>query len=169
MSKTKKGFLNAGAIISIVLAVVFILLGVVFLGANSFINKNFVVEAYKADPEYRDISEGEEIKFEYVGTDQTLVGTVITGEDIEIVVTLVQNVVKFFAWILIILAVLNIVLPVLVFGVVNKESDGIGSIIGLLIVSVLSFNFITMAFMITALCLKNKPKENAEQPKEIEA
>ncbi len=170
MSSTKKGFMRAGSIISIVLAVIFVLGGLITFGSDSFINKELVLGIYRADTiNYREIEDENGISFEYIGSDITMKGTIITEDDINLVVTFAKNILKFVSWSLIILAVLNMVFAIMVLNVASKGSNNIGSIITLLIISVVSMNMITMAFMIVALCLKNKAPEVENQPSEIQA
>ncbi len=181
MSNTKKGFMKAGAIISIVLAVFFALGALIMFGVKSLLTdesltalcRDVVVEGFEMDPDYKKVTEGDTFYFEYVGTDIDMKGTKITQEDLDNAIKLVVNTVKVVfnigGVILLVYAVVNMTFGIMVLGDANKGRNRTGNIIALLVFSVLSGNAITMAFMIVSLCLKNKPEELNREASTIEA
>ncbi len=163
MSSTKRAFLKAGAIISIVLAGICILEGILLGTLSSMVTEKSIKEGYEndtttftlvTDKEDETLEPGD-YYFTYTVNDKEIK---ITRGEIVAIANVAKTVLNVFAWITILLSVANIIVAVLVIKDAKRNSNRKASIITLLVLSVLSGNLLTMAFMIVGLCLKNKPE-----------
>ena len=147
MTKTKKGFMLAGGIISIVFGAFIALFGLLMMTAiKGMITLDFVEEVL--------INSGMAGQY--------------TTEELEAVVAIYQALCSLIGFFCICLAVGSIVPAIFVVKNACKGVSPKGSIITTLVFSVLAGNIVTIAFMIVTLCLKDKPAEQPEQPETIE-
>lgn len=142
MNKTRKAFMLTGAILSIVEAGVLILVGLILFGASNMVTTGMVSEIIASDPTIGEVAE----------------------EQLQAMVQLIQMMFNVMAFYVVALAVATI--PVAVKVMKNTGNNKKGAIIALLVLSIFTANIITFAFMIVALCLKNKPVEVVEAPAE---
>ena len=142
MNKTRKTFMLAGSIVSLVYAGVLILMALILFGTSNMITSEFVNEIIAQDPSLSDIAE----------------------EQIQAMVELIKMMFNLMSFYIIALAIATI--PVAVKVMKNTGNNNKGAIIALLVLSIFTENIITFAFMIVALCLKNKPVEVVEAPEE---
>ena len=142
MNKTRKNFMLAGSIVSLVYAGVLILMALILFGTSNMITSEFVNEIIAQDPSLSDIAE----------------------EQIQAMVELIKMMFNVMSFYIIALAVATI--PVAIKVMKNTGNNNKGAIIALLVLSIFTANNITFAFMIVALCLKNKPVEVVEAPEE---
>lgn len=165
MNKNKKGFLSAAAILSIVasgFAILFSLL--LFIGAAN-ISESFIKDSYKDSGEYIYYEEPDG-SYYFVEIDED------TTEQIRILESEIEKMAKFASAVLYVAGVLNLALPIakLVLAIRilinnNREKYGSGSVISLLVLSILTMSIIESAFLIVTMCLKDENK-NDIQPKE---
>ena len=142
MNKTRKTFMLTGAILSIVEAGVLILVGLILFGASNMVTTGMVSEIIASDPTIGEVAE----------------------EELQAMVQLIQMMFNVMAFYVVALAIATI--PVAVKVMKNTGNNNKGAIIALLVLSIFTENIITFAFMIVALCLKNKPVEVVEAPEE---
>lgn len=142
MNKTRKTFMLTGAILSIVEAGVLILVGLILFGASNMVTTGMVSEIIASDPTIGEVAE----------------------EELQAMVQLIQMMFNVMAFYVVALAVATI--PVAVKVMKNTGNNNKGAIIALLVLSIFTENIITFAFMIVALCLKNKPVEMIDEPAE---
>lgn len=142
MNKTRKTFMLAGSIVSLVYAGVLILMALILFGTSNMITSEFVNEIIAQNP--------------------SLSGA--TEEQIQAIVELMKMMFNVMSFYIIALAIATI--PVAIKVMKNTGNNNKGAIIALLVLSIFTANNITFAFMIVALCLKNKPVEVVEAPEE---
>lgn len=142
MNKTRKTFMLTGAILSIVEAGVLILVGLILFGASNMVTTGMVSEIIASDPTIGEVAE----------------------EELQAMVQLIQMMFNVMAFYVVALAIATI--PVAIKVMKNTGNNNKGAIIALLVLSIFTANNITFAFMIVALCLKNKPVEVVEAPEE---
>lgn len=142
MNKTRKTFMLAGSIVSLVYAGVLILMALILFGTSNMITSEFVNEIIAQDPSLSNIAE----------------------EQIQAMVELIKMMFNVMSFYIIALAIATI--PVAIKVMKNTGNNNKGAIIALLVLSIFTANNITFAFMIVALCLKNKPVEVVEAPEE---
>ncbi len=161
MNRTKKGFLTAGGIISIVLASLCLLEGLVMFTGKTLVTEDFVKEMFNSDSSYTyfedDLTTDEVGDYYFEYTEQ---GTVykITKAEIKGIVNIASTILTVVCVILIALAVANLIFAIFVLKGSHRNNCKKGFIITLLVLSVLSGNLLTMAFMIVALCIKDTPQ-----------
>lgn len=149
MNNTKKGFMYAGGILGIIAAVMAILTGVIFLIATSVIDFNFVNEIIN------DMNATATTAEELI---------VFTEAQIHTVVRISRVITVLIGLFTLGLGIANLVLSKQVIKLGAMGSNKKGVVIALLVLSVLIGNVVTMAFMITALCLKSEEKPNTDIP-----
>ena len=163
MSTTKRAFLNAGSIIAIIISAVFALVGLLFCFSSNLVTEDIIVSSYETLPSYTKVDEADG---GYVITYKDDAGVVVemSDEEVKLVVNILNRALNGIGWFAIILSVSNLIISILVLNATSKQKDCKGLTIALLVLSIFVANFLTMAFMIVALCLKNKP----ELPTELE-
>lgn len=163
MNKTKKAFMLAGSIISIVQVLMMVLGGFILMAASSIITEEQLCSVYDTDSSYTKVEEGNG-DYYYVYTDQiTQEQYLITDTDIQTTVQITKTILNSLAIYVLVMGVANLVFAIIVLKHSINESNKKFGIITLLVLSVLTSNILTTAFMIVALCIKDKPKEVAEQ------
>ncbi len=152
MNNTKKGFMYAGGILGIIAAVSCIILGVIALIATSVIDFNFVNELIA------------EMNATATTAEELIV---LTEAQIHTVVRISRVITVLIGLFTLGLGIANLVLSKKVIKLGAVCSNKKGAVIALLVLSVLIGNLITMAFMITALCLRfEEQKPNEDIPAE---
>lgn len=168
MTSTKKGFLKAGAIISIVTAVLSALMSFVFISAATMINEQFILETYETEIGYtyhEDIDGSYYI--EYYEDEDDLLPQTVTEEDIELIATASKTILIVMTVFVLGLSIAEFIFAILILNKLSKNESRKGQIITLLVLSAISGTIVTTAFMIVALCLKDKPKVTLENVTEI--
>ncbi len=170
MNKTRRAFLNAGSIIAIIMACVFTLIGIVCIVVSPFVSTDNLCDLYENDSEnYKtyyvngDKSEGVDYFVELDQNGQET-KTVIYVKDLDKLATLTRTFLKATGWSTIVLEVASFITAIFVIKDAKKLTNPIASIITLLVLSLLTGNMLTFAFMIVGLCMKNKlpPELTAE-------
>ncbi len=143
MNNTKKAFMLAGAIISIVYFVVLIYLGFLFFVSSSMMTLDYVRQVVDAS------SYDEEM--------------------LQAVLSIAKTLLNMMAIYVLVIAIVSLVFSIKVLKQSSARQNKKANIITLLVVSVLSANIITAAFMIVALCLKfEQPQTNNLNPNQNE-
>ena len=139
MAGTKRGFMYAGGILAIIVGAMFVFGALIAFAARSVIDTNFVTRV-----------------IEEINRTATTAEEMITAseENIALITKLARNLTLIGGVAMVAFAVVNILFGVKVINLGRASSDKKGCVITLLVFSVLCGNFLTVAFMIVALCLK---------------
>lgn len=168
MTKTKKGFLKAGSIISIIAAVLSALMSFIFIAAANMIDEKFILETYETEIGYTYVEESDGGYYiEYYEDEDDLHATTVTDDEIQLIVTASKTILIVLTVFVLGLSVAEFVIAILILNKLSKNESKKGLIITLLVLSILSGTMLTTAFMIVALCLKDKPKATLENINEI--
>ena len=161
MTKTKKAFLYAGSILGILSSIFILLVGFVFFICAPIMDKNIIFDSYYEDLNYTayDATDNPtENKDDVVYFQENTSGEKVAVKDIEAFTKILKTVIIFLAFILVGLGVAEMAFSIIVINVASKGSKRLASIITLLILSAVTCNLLTMAFMVVGLCLRNKPE-----------
>lgn len=163
MSKTKRGFLKAGAIIGIVAAALIAVFGLICFMGQSIVTREFVVQAtFKCkENEYTTI-ENFDGSFTYKFVNENGIVEELTSADADTVASLAKAVLTTMGVYCIAMSIASVVISVFVLLNASNDKCKIGYVIALLVLSLLTCNFITAAFMIVALCLKNNKSKDED-------
>lgn len=158
MNKTKKGFLTAGSIIAIVAACFGILVSILLFSFGVGLKEKHVVEIYTMDEtsEYHENADGSYYIIEI--DEETGEATILKESEIEIIVKIVKGCLIFASFVEVGLDIAMMIIAIKLLKATNKNEEKKGKTIALLVLSALTGEVLTLAFMIVALCLKNKQK-----------
>lgn len=159
MTKTKKGFLKAGAILGIIIAALVGVWGMICFAGQSIVTRDLVVQTYLEceKNEYTPIENFDgSITYKVVKDGQI---KEISSADADALVSMTKAIITAMGIYSVALAIASVVISILVLINACTDKCKYGYVITLLILSLLSFNLITAAFMIVVLCLKNKQKQ----------
>ena len=158
MNKTKKGLLTASSIITIVASVFAILLAVImFFIVGEFDEKTMkqeylndksltYYEQANGDYYFKGIEEGEEI--------------IIYEDDIEKVCDFMQIFIVATASTVLISSLIKIIFAIRILLNNSREKYGSGSVITLLVLSLLEFNLLVSGLLIASICIKDEIKKD---------
>lgn len=173
MTSTKKGFLKAGSILSIIASVSMALTGMVFLGISSLINEKFILKTYETETGYAyfEDTDGDYYIEYYEDEDDIVLGEKVrvTEDEIELIVEVSKAISLMLAVFILGLAISQFVISILILNKMSKDKSSKGLIIALLVLSIITGSMLTAAFMIVALCLKDKKQPTLENINEIAA
>lgn len=158
MNKTKKGFLTAGSIIAIVAACFGILVSILLFSFGVGLKEKHIVEIYKMDEsaEYHENADG---SYYIIDIDEeTGEETILKESEIEIIVKIAKGFLIFASFVEVGLDIAIMIIAIKLLKATNKKEEKKGLTIALLVLSALTGEILTLAFMIVALCLKNKQK-----------
>lgn len=168
MTETKKNFIKTGSILAVIASIFIALFGFVMIPVACLIDEDFVIATYKSEPGYayhEELDGGYYI--EYTDVEDGIVQVYkVTDEDIKLVATVGRVMSILIATFCIGLGVAEFVLAVLIMNKLAKNKQNKGLIIAMLVISGLTGSVVTFAFMIVALCLKDK-KPTLENINEI--
>ncbi len=136
MTKTKKGFMIAGGVLGIISSTLIILCGALLFMCIGYVNVAMLEEILAQD------------------------SIAFTSEELSQFVTLFKQFFTVSGITLLAFGAVNLVFSILVIVNAAKGNCKKGSVITLLVLSVLTGNILTAAFMIVVLCLKNKVETN---------
>lgn len=139
MRSTKKSFMKASGIISIIWAAIFILLAGVCYMTSGMFNAEFITEILAES------------------------GITYTPAEIELMVEVIETMFTMAAVYFLGFGIADLVLGIKVLKNASKGDNTNGANIGLLVVSVFSFNFLTVGFIITAICQSKAKTDNPSQ------
>ncbi len=168
MNKTKKGFLKAGTILTIVSAAFAILFSFILFFSTTLITEDFFIEDYKEDG-YVLVEEADGYYLKY--NDPELGEIRLEDEEIETLVVLTSAVVIFFGVGTFAISVARLIISIILLNKTCKNKYSKGLTITLLVLSIITGSWIEVALLVTALCLKNKvenPIENTPNQQQIE-
>lgn len=168
MNKSRKGFLTAGSILTIVSSA-FCVLGALFMFlVGAYVSEEFLKETYMQDTEYTytetfdgdyyftTIEDGEEIK--------------ITEDDIELIADIASMMCSVIGVVALGISAAKIALAIRVLIMNSKNKYAKGSIIALIVLSFLNSNIIEAVLFIVAMCQKdvvNPEIKTEEQPEQL--
>ena len=162
MTKTKSGFLKAGAILGIIWAGFFAIFGMTLFTIQGELSHKYIIEdimEYKKT-EYDTINNFDgSITYKLTKDGET---RTIESEKLDEIIELSKKVLTVGGIYVLAFSVASLALSILVLVNSEKEKANKGLIISLLCVSVFSANILTLAFMIVALCLKDKKVEEVK-------
>ena len=164
MNKTRKGFLTASSIISIVSATLTIFVAFILLLAGSFITENFVKEIYKNDQEcvYFENADG---SYYFIEIDEDGNEVEITMDEIKFVVKLASGLLYGCGVIVLSFSVAKLVLAIKILVSSSKNKYPNKCTIALLTISILNSNILEAVLLIVAMISsdkKNADKQNEE-------
>ena len=157
MNPTKRSFLKAGAILAIISAVFMVFTGVSMFSLANSINEEFVLEMYKMEYQYTKVPElygGYHI--EYFEDEDDLRPTIIEDDEILLTAKIAKGAIIAMSVIIIGIAVVQYIFGTKILKNLKNNLARKKQIITLLVFSILSNSTLTMAFMIVALCIKDK-------------
>ena len=161
MNKTKKNFLSASSILTIVAAAFAMLLGLGAMVCSSFISEDFLLDIYEADPSSEIVKELDGGYIIYTTDDDGEV-TTIDDETLVIIVDVMKVGCVVLGLVSIGFAVAKLVLAILILKANKKDEYRKGISIALLVLSVLTNAWLEAAFIIVAMCLKSETKKTDE-------
>lgn len=157
MTATKRGFLRAGGVLALVASVFLALMGFVLVGATATIDEDFIIDTYKTEDGFAYVEEAEGgYHIEYFEDDDDLLPTIVKDDEIQLIAKLSKVVLAVMSVFIIGLAVAQFIFAILILSKLSKEKSSKKQIITLLVLSILTGSMLTAAFMIVALCLKDK-------------
>ncbi len=163
MTRTKKGFLKAGAIIGIVAAALIGILGMICFAGQTIVDRDFVVQTTFncKENEYTTI-ENFDGSFTYKYVNENGITTELSSKDVDTIVSMAKSLLTTTGVYGVAMAIASVVFSILVLINACTEKCKNGYIITLLVLSLLTCNVLTAAFMIVALCLKDKQKQQED-------
>ena len=157
MNSTKRSFLKAGAILAIISAVFMVLTGVSMFSIANSINEEFVLEMYKMEYQYTKVTELDGgYHIEFFEDEDDLRPTIVEDDEIIMTAKIAKGAVIALSVIIVGIAVVQYIFGNKILRNVKKNIASKKQIITLLVFSILSNSTLTMAFMIVALCIKDK-------------
>jgi len=173
MTSTKKGFLKAGGILAIIASVSIALFGMSFFGISNMLNEKLILETYKTESGYAyfEDADGNYYIEYYEDEEDILTGEKmrVTEDEIELAVQFGKAILTVLAIFILGLAIAQFIISILVLNKMSKDKSSKGLIIALLVLSIITGSMLTSAFMIVALCLKDKKQPTLENISEIAA
>ena len=158
MTRTKKGFLSAVSIITIVASSMAILSGFIFMFVGSMLTEEFFKETYSVDQAYTLYEEADgSYYFSYIDIDGSEVR--IYDEEIALMANVTSSVANFAGITILGVAVAKLVLAIRILLLKNREKYSMGCVIALLVLSIIGFNILESVFLIVTMCLKDEKKE----------
>lgn len=164
MNKTKKGFLSASAIVTIVAAGFGILCGIIFMFMGGLMTEETIRDTYTTEEGYTLVEVSDDDYYITYIEDGQLVK--VTDEDIELVAELASSLCNFAGIMVIGFSVAKMVLAIRVLINNNRDKYGKGVTIALLTLSILSMSLLEAGLIIAAMCMKDNIDDNNEKTDE---
>ena len=162
MNKTRKAFIVAGSVIAIIASIFMLFTSAILFVASSIIDEKFVVETYYAmDPNATLVTEQDGGYIIYYRDSELNMDLTVTDEEVKTIVNVSSTLCLGVSITSLTFATAGVVLSIILL-VEQKKHSAKGIIIALLVISALSGNLLSTAFMIVALCLKHKNVEVAQ-------
>ena len=157
MNPTKRSFLKAGAILAIISAVFMVFTGISMFTLSSSVNEKFILEMYEMEYQYVKVPELDGgYHIEYFEDEDDLRPTIVQDDEIILTAKIAKGAIIVLSVITIGIAVVQYIFGSKILKDVKKNISSKKHIITLLVFSILSNSTLTMAFMIVALCIKDK-------------
>ena len=162
MNKTKKGFLTASSILTIVGSSLLILISLFCFLCSGFVTEDLVLESYKSDPEYTYYENGDEYFFTY---EEDGVLCFVYEDEINLVTNIVKTMFIVGGTIGLLFSLAKLILSILILVKKGKNKYSPGLTISLLILSILTFSPIEIGLLIAAISIKNKEETKPSETK----
>jgi len=157
MNPTKRSFLKAGAILAIISAVFMVFTGISIFTLSSSVNEKFILEMYEMEYQYVKVPELDGgYHIEYFEDEDDLRPTIVEDDEILLTAKIAKGAIIAMSVITIGIAIVQYIFGSKILKDVKKNIASKKHIITLLVFSILSNSTLTMAFMIVALCIKDK-------------
>ena len=157
MNPTKRSFLKAGAILAIISAVFMVFTGISMFTLSSSVDEKFILEMYEMEYQYVKVPEIDGgYHIEYFEDEDDLRPTIVEDDEIIMTAKIAKGAIIAMSVITIGIAVVQYIFASKILKDVKKNIASKKHIITLLVFSILSNSTLTMAFMIVALCIKDK-------------
>ena len=157
MNPTKRSFLKAGAILAIISAVFMVFTGISMFTLSSSVDEKFILEMYEMEYQYVKVPELDGgYHIEYFEDEDDLRPTIVEDDEIIMTAKIAKGAIIAMSVITIGIAVVQYIFGSKILKDVKKNIASKKHIITLLVFSILSNSTLTMAFMIVALCIKDK-------------
>jgi len=157
MNPTKRSFLKAGAILAIISAVFMVFTGISIFTLSSSVNEKFILEMYEMEYQYVKVPELDGgYHIEYFEDEDDLRPTIVQDDEILLTAKIAKGAIIAMSVITIGIAIVQYIFGSKILKDVKKNIASKKHIITLLVFSILSNSTLTMAFMIVALCIKDK-------------
>ena len=157
MNPAKRSFLKAGAILAIISAVFMVFTGISMFTLSNSVNEKFILEIYEMEYQYVKVPELDGGYYiEYFEDEDNLRPTIVEDDEIILTAKIAKGAIIAMSVIIIGIAVVQYIFGSKILKDVKKNIASKKHIITLLVFSILSNSTLTMAFMIVALCIKDK-------------
>lgn len=157
MNPTKRSFLKAGSILAIISAVFMVFTGISMFTLSSSVDEKFILEMYEMEYQYVKVPELDGgYHIEYFEDEDDLRPTIVEDDEILLTAKIAKGAIIAMSVITIGIAVVQYIFGSKILKDVKKNIASKKHIITLLVFSILSNSTLTMAFMIVALCIKDK-------------
>ena len=163
MTKTRKGFLKAGAIIGIISAILGMLFSFLMFAVGKSITEEKVVEWLKTSEEFTYVEENN--SYYFIGTDENGITVTLDEEATELTTKVIKYALIISAGIDFAVSIPFLILSIKLLSKTNKGVYSKRLTVSTLVLSAIFGELIVLAFMIIAMCSKNKNTglENYEQ------
>ena len=163
MTKTRKGFLKAGAIIGIISAILGMLFSFLMFAVGKSITEEKVVEWLKTSEEFTYVEENN--SYYFIGTDENGTTVTLDEEATELTTKVIKYALMISAGIDFAVSIPFLILSIKLLSKTNKGVYSKRLTVSTLVLSAIFGELIVLAFMIIAMCSKNKNTglENYEQ------
>lgn len=164
MNTTKKGFVTAASILTIIASAFAIIAALCSMFISSKITEDNILKLYEADPTAEIVQELDGGYKIYI-TEEDGEVTTIDDETMVVIVDVMKVGCVVIGALGLVLSVAKLILAILLLQANNKDKYRKGIAISLLVLSVLTGAGLETAFIIVSLCLKTEVKkdENAEE------
>ena len=157
MNPTKRSFLKAGAILAIISAVFMVFTGISMFTLSNSVNEKFILEMYEMEYQYVKVPELDGgYHIEFFEDEDDLRPTIVQDDEIIMTAKIAKGAIIILSVITFGIAVVQYIFGNKILRNVKKNIASKKQIITLLVFSILSNSTLTMAFMIVALCIKDK-------------
>ena len=157
MNPTKRSFLKAGAIIAIISAVFMLFTGIGFATSVSLINEELILDTITYETDYQKFKNADGSYYiEYFEDEDDLRPQTLTQKDIQDIVKIAKVALIVIAGVIVAVSIVQFIFGSKILKNLKKDISKKSHIITLLVFSILTETILTTAFMIVALCIKDK-------------
>lgn len=157
MNQTKKNFLKAGSIIAIVSAVFMLFTGISFVSSVGVVNEELILNTITYETDYQKFENADGSYYiEYFEDEDDLRPQRLEQKDIQDIVKIAKVALIVISVVIFAVSIVQFIFGVKILMNLKKEIGKKSHIITLLVFSILTDTILTTAFMIVALCIKDK-------------
>lgn len=157
MNQTKKNFLKAGSIIAIVSAVFMLFTGISFVSSVGVVNEELILNTITYETDYQKLENADGSYYiEYFEDEDDLRPQRLEQKDIQDIVKIAKVALIVISVVIFAVSIVQFIFGVKILKNLKKEIGKKSHIITLLVFSILTDTILTTAFMIVALCIKDK-------------